>query len=107
MSIIRPVKLLRGVESPLRNKDHKDIDFIVIRENNEGEFVQNGKILRPESPEGVATGYKHVYEERNRAYSPLQFSTGYEKAKESYKCHQIQYTNSQPGLLGYGYQGSI
>jgi tartrate dehydrogenase/decarboxylase/D-malate dehydrogenase len=51
----RPVKLLRGVESPLRNKDHKDIDFIVIRENNEGEFVQNGKILRPESPEGVAT----------------------------------------------------
>jgi tartrate dehydrogenase/decarboxylase/D-malate dehydrogenase len=51
----RPVKLLKGVESPLRNKDHKDIDFIVIRENNEGEFVQNGKILRPESPEGVAT----------------------------------------------------
>jgi len=51
----RPVKLLKGVESPLRNKDQKDIDFIVIRENNEGEFVQNGKILRPDSPEGVAT----------------------------------------------------
>lgn len=51
----RPVKLLKGVESPLRNKGHEDIDFIVIRENNEGEFVQNGKILRPESPEGVAT----------------------------------------------------
>ncbi len=51
----RPVKLLKGVESPLRNKDHRDIDFVVIRENNEGEFVQNGKILRPESPEGVAT----------------------------------------------------
>jgi len=51
----RPVKLLSGVESPLRYKAHKDIDFIVIRENNEGEFVQNGKILRPESPEGVAT----------------------------------------------------
>jgi tartrate dehydrogenase/decarboxylase/D-malate dehydrogenase len=51
----RPVKLLKGVESPLRNKTQKDIDFIVIRENNEGEFVQNGKILRPESPEGIAT----------------------------------------------------
>jgi len=51
----RPVKLLKGVESPLRHKDHKDIDFVVIRENNEGEFVQNGKILRPDSPEGVAT----------------------------------------------------
>jgi tartrate dehydrogenase/decarboxylase / D-malate dehydrogenase len=51
----RPVKLLKGIESPLRHKTQKDIDFIVIRENNEGEFVQNGKILRPESPEGVAT----------------------------------------------------
>ena len=51
----RPVKLLKGTESPLRNKTHKDIDFVVIRENNEGEFVQNGKILRPESREGVAT----------------------------------------------------
>jgi tartrate dehydrogenase/decarboxylase/D-malate dehydrogenase len=51
----RPVKLLKGVESPLRNKTHEDIDFVVIRENNEGEFVQNGKILRPESPEGIAT----------------------------------------------------
>ena len=51
----RPVKLLRGVDSPLRYKGHDDIDFIVIRENNEGEFVQNGKILRPESQEGVAT----------------------------------------------------
>lgn len=51
----RPVKLPKGVSSPLRSKDQKDIDFIVLRENNEGEFVQNGKILRPESPEGVAT----------------------------------------------------
>lgn len=51
----RPVKLLRGLESPLRNKTQKDIDFVVIRENNEGEFVQNGKIIRPDSPEGLAT----------------------------------------------------
>lgn len=51
----RPVKLPRGIGSPLRSKTQKDIDFVVIRENNEGEFVQNGKILRPDSPEGVAT----------------------------------------------------
>ncbi|MGF1636129.1 MAG: isocitrate/isopropylmalate dehydrogenase family protein [Cyclobacteriaceae bacterium] len=51
----RPVKLLAGTESPLRYKSHKDIDFIVIRENNEGEFVQNGTIFRPDSMEGFAT----------------------------------------------------
>jgi tartrate dehydrogenase/decarboxylase/D-malate dehydrogenase len=51
----RPVKLFKGLESPLRSKTTEDIDFIVIRENNEGEFVQSGAFFRPESPEGLAT----------------------------------------------------
>jgi tartrate dehydrogenase/decarboxylase / D-malate dehydrogenase len=51
----RPVKLFKGVQGPLKNKSIKDIDFVVIRENNEGEFVQAGGILRPDSPEGMAT----------------------------------------------------
>ncbi|MEM8969815.1 MAG: tartrate dehydrogenase [Bacteroidota bacterium] len=51
----RPVKLLPGIESPLRYKSHKDIDFVVVRENNEGEFVQNGKIIHPDQPYGLAT----------------------------------------------------
>lgn len=51
----RPVKLLKGTKSPLRNKDHDDIDFVVLRENNEGEFVQNGKIFYKDEPHGFAT----------------------------------------------------
>lgn len=51
----RPVKLLEGIQSPLRSKSQKDIDFVIIRENNEGEFVQNGKILYPNEPYGLAT----------------------------------------------------
>ncbi len=51
----RPARLFPGIESPLRKKGQKDIDFVVIRENNEGEFVQNGKILYPERPYGLAT----------------------------------------------------
>jgi tartrate dehydrogenase/decarboxylase/D-malate dehydrogenase len=51
----RPVKLLEGIDSPLRNKSQKDIDLVIIRENNEGEFVQNGKILYPDEPYGLAT----------------------------------------------------
>ena len=50
----RPVKLWPGIKSPLRNKTAKDIDFVIIRENNEGEFVQSGRQLYPESPEGMA-----------------------------------------------------
>ena len=51
----RPAKLLPGIISPLRSKGMEDIDFIVIRENTEGEFVQNGRILNPDAPSGLAT----------------------------------------------------
>lgn len=51
----RPVKLLPGVEGPLKFKKPEDIDFIIIRENIEGEFVQNGKIFDPDQAHGFAT----------------------------------------------------
>ncbi len=51
----RPARLLPGIEGPLRNKAPQDIDFVVIRENTEGEFVQCGGFVRPEFPEGMAT----------------------------------------------------
>lgn len=51
----RPVKLFDGINSPLRNKTSEDIDFVVIRENNEGEFVQSGTTIYPDRPEGLAT----------------------------------------------------
>jgi tartrate dehydrogenase/decarboxylase/D-malate dehydrogenase len=50
----RPVKLFDGLQSPLRNKTQKDIDFVIIRENNEGEFVQSGRQLYPDTLHGMA-----------------------------------------------------
>lgn len=51
----RPTRLLPGIEGPLRKKAPQDIDFVVIRENTEGEFVQSGGFVRPEFAEGMAT----------------------------------------------------
>ena len=39
---LRPVRLLRGVESPLAGRGAEDIDFWVVRENNEGEYSDIG-----------------------------------------------------------------
>lgn len=39
---VRPVRLLRGVTSPLAGRTAKDIDFIVVRENVEGEYSEIG-----------------------------------------------------------------
>ena len=37
---LRPVKLLKGIESPLKNPGN--IDFLIVRENNEGEYSKVG-----------------------------------------------------------------
>jgi tartrate dehydrogenase/decarboxylase/D-malate dehydrogenase len=39
---IRPVRLIEGVPSPLRDRKPGDIDFWVVRENNEGEYSSIG-----------------------------------------------------------------
>jgi tartrate dehydrogenase/decarboxylase/D-malate dehydrogenase len=44
---LRPVRLLRGVESPLRGRGPADIDMLVLRENTEGEYSGKGDFLFP------------------------------------------------------------
>ena len=39
---LRPVRLLNGMVSPLAGRGPEDIDFIVVRENNEGEYSEIG-----------------------------------------------------------------
>lgn len=39
---LRPVRLLPGITSPLAGRTSKDIDFFIVRENNEGEYSQIG-----------------------------------------------------------------
>lgn len=39
---LRPVRILRGMKSPLRDRGPEDIDFMVVRENNEGEYSEIG-----------------------------------------------------------------
>ena len=39
---LRPVRLFKGVATPLANRTPKDIDFVVIRENTEGEYSSIG-----------------------------------------------------------------
>lgn len=39
---LRPVRLLEGVDTPLKNRLSGDIDFCIVRENNEGEYSEVG-----------------------------------------------------------------
>ena len=51
---LRPVKLLPGVETPLKDKKPEDIDFIVVRENTEDLYAGAGGFLKQGTPDEVA-----------------------------------------------------
>jgi tartrate dehydrogenase/decarboxylase/D-malate dehydrogenase len=50
----RPARLYRGVESPLALRKGEQIDFVVVRENTEGEYAQVGGFVYQDQPEEVA-----------------------------------------------------
>jgi tartrate dehydrogenase/decarboxylase / D-malate dehydrogenase len=49
---VRPARTFAGVPNPLR--DERPIDLIVVRENSEGEYVDNGGFLGAGTPDEVA-----------------------------------------------------
>src|SRR6266567_8562844 len=51
---VRPAYLYPGVESPLARPKGGDIDFVVVRENTEGEYAQVGGFVYQHQPEEVA-----------------------------------------------------
>ncbi len=52
---VRPVKVLDESLCPLRNVKPDDVDFVVVRENTEGPYVDAGGVLRQGTPDEVAT----------------------------------------------------
>ena len=52
---VRPARILPGIASPLRNKGPGDLDWVVVRENSEGEYAGHGGRAHRGQPEEVAT----------------------------------------------------
>lgn len=52
---LRPVKLYKGVSTPLSGKEAGDIDFVVVRENTEDLYCGVGGFLRKGTTHEVAT----------------------------------------------------
>lgn len=52
---VRPIRLLPGIESPLRDVGEGDLDWVIVRENSEGEYAGQGGRTHHGLPEEVAT----------------------------------------------------
>ncbi|NGM19442.1 tartrate dehydrogenase [Roseomonas stagni] len=52
---IRPTRVLPGLTSPLRAVEPGDIDWVIVRENSEGEYAGHGGRAHRGHPEEIAT----------------------------------------------------
>jgi tartrate dehydrogenase/decarboxylase / D-malate dehydrogenase len=51
---LRPVRLLKGVRTPLAGRGPADIDMVIVRENSEGEYSAIGGRLNKGAPDELA-----------------------------------------------------
>ena len=52
---VRPTRIIPGVSSPLRDVEKGDVDWVIIRENTEGEYAGSGGRAHRGLPEEVGT----------------------------------------------------
>ncbi|MCE2517560.1 MAG: tartrate dehydrogenase [Alphaproteobacteria bacterium] len=52
---VRPTKIIPGIDSPLRNAGVGDLDWVIVRENSEGEYSGHGGRAHKGMPEEVGT----------------------------------------------------
>ncbi|MCK4459898.1 MAG: isocitrate/isopropylmalate dehydrogenase family protein [Methanosarcinales archaeon] len=59
---LRPVKLLKGVATPLKDKGPEDIDFVVVRENTEDLYIGVGGHASAGRSHGTAEIVRNLYQ---------------------------------------------
>ena len=88
---LRPVKLYEGIETPIKNKGPKDIDFVVIRENTEGLYVGGGGFLKKGTPDEVAI--QESINTRKGVERCIRYAFEYAKSKGRKKVTLVGKTN--------------
>jgi len=81
---LRPVKLFPGVETPIKNKGPKEIDYVIVRENTGGIYTGTGGISMKGTPHEVAVQsmvYNRFQVERCLRYAFEYAQTNGKKAR--------------------------
>lgn len=94
---LRPSHLLPGVKSPLRDKNPADIDFIVVRENSEGEYTGAGGRSHVGLPDEVAT--QTAVFTRKGTERVIRYAFGLARSRKK-KLASVSKSNAQEYIFG-------
>ena len=105
---VRPAYLYPGVHSPLARPKGGDIDFVVVRENTEGEYAQVGGFVYQHAARRGRHPDLGVHAARHRAHRALRVRAGGEAQQEEARHldHQVQRAGLQHGAVGPLLRGS-
>ena len=103
---LRPVRLFEGVPCPLAGRVPGDIDFYIVRENNEGEYSEIGGRLY------AGTDHETVVQEsvftRRGVDRVLRYAFELAQGREARapdQCHQVQWDHPHDAVLGRAGRG--
>src|SRR5688500_15575368 len=88
---LRPTRLLPGVPTPLANVQPGDIDMVIVRENTEGLYCQNGGFLYKNTPHEVANQIEVTT--RHGVERAIRFAFEYAKTFNRKKVTLVAKTN--------------
>ena len=92
---LRPVRVLEGIPSPLRNGTPQTVDILCVRENTEGEYVGLGGRFKRNTPDEVAVQlsvFTRTGVERVGRYAFEQARRRRRQLASATKSNAIQYT---------------
>jgi tartrate dehydrogenase/decarboxylase / D-malate dehydrogenase len=92
---LRPVQVLEGIESPLRDKGPGDVDILCVRENTEGEYSGIGgrfHVGRPEETAVQTSLFTRRGVERIARYAFEQARTRRHSLASATKSNALQYS---------------
>ena len=104
---IRPVKFLPGVQSPLRKADDTELDWVVVRENSEGEYAGlGGRNLSGRGPGNEVALQTALFTEKG-CERIMRFAFDLARTRtrqEGLQRHQVQRPAVRHGAVGRGLQ---
>src|SRR5690242_3358183 len=90
---VRPARVLPGITPPLRNCAPGDLDWIIVRENSEGEYAGNGGRVHRGLPEEVAT--ETAVFTRTGVERIMRFAFGLARSRPRKKLTVVTKSNAQ------------
>ncbi|PVE09961.1 tartrate dehydrogenase [Streptomyces scopuliridis] len=92
---IRPVHFLPGVQSPLRKADHTELDWVVVRENSEGEYAGlGGRNLSGRGPGGEVAIQSALFTEVG-CERVMRFAFDLARTRDRRKVSSVTKSNAQ------------